>query len=193
LALGLLTIAASLSTFMEILDITIANVSVPTIAGALGVSTNQGTWIISAYSVAAAIAVPLTGWLSKRFGEAKLFVWSVLAFTLMSTLAAFSQSLTMLVFFVCCKVLFLGRWCRFRKLCWYETFPPEKRGAAMGIWAMTVILAPICGPLLGGYISDNFPLVMDIFNQHPGRFVWRHYHLVPDAPSRFRHRSYSFG
>jgi DHA2 family multidrug resistance protein len=75
-ALLMLTIAASFSTFMEILDITIANVSVPTIAGALGVSSNQGTWIISAYSVAAAVAVPLTGWMAKRFGEARLFVYS---------------------------------------------------------------------------------------------------------------------
>src|SRR3569832_339201 len=76
-ALILMTIAAALSTFMEILDITIANVSIPTIAGALGVSTSQGTWIISAYSVAAAIAVPLTGWMARRFGEIRLFVASV--------------------------------------------------------------------------------------------------------------------
>ncbi len=98
-ALALLTFATALATFMEILDITIANVSVPTIAGALGVSTSQGTWIISAYSVAAAIAVPLTGWLARRVGEVKLFVISVLAFTLMSTLAAFSVNLPMLVAF----------------------------------------------------------------------------------------------
>ena len=156
MALGLLTIAASMSVFMEILDITIANVSVPTIAGALGVSTNQGTWIISAYSVAAAIAVPLTGWLSKRFGEAKLFVWSVLAFTLMSTLAAFSQSLTMLVFFRLLQGFVSGPMVPLSQTLLVRNFPPEKRGAAMGIWAMTVILAPICGPLLGGYISDNF-------------------------------------
>ncbi len=156
LALGLLTIAASMSTFMEILDITIANVSVPTIAGALGVSTNQGTWIISAYSVAAAIAVPLTGWLSKRFGEAKLFVWSVLAFTFMSALAAFSQSLTMLVFFRLLQGFVSGPMVPLSQTLLVRNFPPEKRGAAMGIWAMTVILAPICGPLLGGFISDNF-------------------------------------
>jgi DHA2 family multidrug resistance protein len=156
LALVLLTIAAAMSTFMEILDITVANVSVPTIAGALGVSTNQGTWIISAYSVAAAIAVPLTGWLSKRFGEAKLFVWSVLAFTLMSALAAFSQSLTMLVIFRLLQGFVSGPMVPLSQTLLVRNFPPEKRGAAMGIWAMTVILAPICGPLLGGFISDNF-------------------------------------
>ncbi|TFW01434.1 DHA2 family efflux MFS transporter permease subunit [Oxalobacteraceae bacterium OM1] len=155
-ALALLTIAAALSTFMEILDITIANVSIPTIAGALGVSTNQGTWIISAYSVAAAIAVPLTGWLARRVGEVKLFVISVLAFTLMSALAAFSVNLPMLVTFRLLQGLVSGPMVPLSQTLLVRNFPPEKRGAAMGLWAMTVILAPIAGPLLGGYISDNF-------------------------------------
>jgi len=155
-ALVLLTFAAALSTFMEILDITIANVSIPTIAGALGVSTNQGTWIISAYSVAAAIAVPLTGWLARRIGEVKLFVMSVLAFTLMSALAAFSVNLTMLVTFRLLQGFVSGPMVPLSQTLLVRNFPPEKRGAALGLWAMTVILAPICGPLLGGYISDNF-------------------------------------
>ncbi|MES1981899.1 MAG: DHA2 family efflux MFS transporter permease subunit [Pseudomonadota bacterium] len=156
LALLLLTIAASLSTFMEILDITIANVSVPTISGALGISSNQGTWIISAYSVAAAIAMPLTGWLARRMGEARLFVFSVLAFTLMSTLAAFSQNITMLVIFRLLQGFVSGPMVPLSQTLLVRSYPPEKRGAAMGMWAMTVIVAPICGPLLGGYISDNF-------------------------------------
>ena len=151
-----LAIAASMSTFMEILDITIANVSIPTIAGALGVSTSQGTWIISAYSVAAAISVPLTGWLARRLGEVKLFVMSVLAFTLMSTLAAFSTNLPMLVGFRLLQGLVSGPMVPLSQTLMVRNFPPEKRGAAMGLWAMTVILAPICGPLLGGYISDNY-------------------------------------
>lgn len=155
-ALLLLTIAAALSTFMEILDITIANVSIPTIAGALGVSTNQGTWIISAYSVAAAIAVPLTGWLAKRVGEVKLFVISVLAFTTMSALAAFSTNLEMLVGFRLLQGLVSGPMVPLSQTLLVRNFPLEKRGAALGLWAMTIILAPICGPLLGGYISDNF-------------------------------------
>ncbi|HJU71382.1 MAG TPA: DHA2 family efflux MFS transporter permease subunit [Paucimonas sp.] len=155
-ALVLLTVAAALSTFMEILDITIANVSIPTISGALGVSTSQGTWIISAYSVAAAIAVPLTGWLARRIGEVKLFVISVLAFTLMSALAAFSLNLKMLVAFRLLQGLVSGPMVPLSQTLLVRNFPPEKRGAALGLWAMTVILAPICGPLLGGYISDNF-------------------------------------
>lgn len=155
-ALVLLTIAAALSTFMEILDITIANVSIPTIAGSLGVSTSQGTWIISAYSVAAAIAVPLTGWLARRIGEVKLFVISVLAFTLMSALAAFSVNLPMLVVLRLLQGLVSGPMVPLSQTLLVRNFPPEKRGAAMGLWAMTVILAPIAGPLLGGYISDNY-------------------------------------
>lgn len=155
-ALLLLTIAASLSTFMEILDITIANVSIPTIAGSLGVSTNQGTWIISAYSVAAAIAVPLTGWLARRIGEVKLFSISVLLFTLMSAIAAFSVNLPMLVMFRLLQGLVSGPMVPLSQTLLVRNFPPEKRGSALGLWAMTVILAPICGPLLGGYISDNF-------------------------------------
>ncbi|RJG06443.1 DHA2 family efflux MFS transporter permease subunit [Noviherbaspirillum cavernae] len=155
-ALFLLTVAAALSTFMEILDITIANVSIPTIAGSLGVSTSQGTWIISAYSVAAAIAVPLTGWLARRVGEVKLFVVSVLAFTLMSALAAFSVNLPMLVICRLLQGLVSGPMVPLSQTLLVRNFPPEKRGAALGLWAMTVILAPICGPLLGGYISDNY-------------------------------------
>ncbi|RZI42452.1 DHA2 family efflux MFS transporter permease subunit [Herbaspirillum sp. HC18] len=152
----LLTIATALSTFMEILDITIANVSIPTIAGALGVSSSQGTWIISAYSVAAAIAVPMTGWLARRFGEVKLFTVSVLMFTLMSTLAAFSVNLPMLVTLRLLQGLVSGPMVPLSQTLLVRNFPPEKRGAAMGLWAMTVILAPIAGPLLGGYISDNY-------------------------------------
>ncbi|WP_136415426.1 DHA2 family efflux MFS transporter permease subunit [Herbaspirillum sp. ST 5-3] len=155
-ALALLTIAAALSTFMEILDITIANVSIPTIAGALGVAPSQGTWIISSYSVAAAIAVPLTGWLARRIGEVKLFSISVLAFTLMSALAAFSVNLQMLVVFRLLQGLVSGPMVPLSQTLLVRNFPPEKRGAAMGLWAMTIILAPIAGPLLGGYISDNF-------------------------------------
>lgn len=154
--LMLLTIAAGLATFMEILDITIANVSIPTISGSLGVSPNQGTWIISAYSVAAAIAIPLTGWLARRVGEVKLFVASVFAFTLISTLAAFSTNLPMLVSLRLLQGFVSGPMVPLSQTLLVRNFPPEKRGTALGLWAMTIILAPVCGPLLGGYISDNY-------------------------------------
>jgi len=152
----LLTIAAGLATFMEILDITITNVAVPTIAGSLGVSTSQGTWIISAYSVAAAIAVPLTGGLARRVGEIRLFVFSVLAFTLISALAAFSTNLPMLVALRLMQGFVSGPMVPLSQTLLMSNFPPERRGTALSLWAMTIILAPVFGPVLGGYISDNY-------------------------------------
>lgn len=98
-ALVMLTVATALATFMEVLDTTIANVSVPTIAGTMGVSANEGTSIISSYSLAAAIAVPLTGWLSRRIGEVRLIMLSVTLFTIFSVLCGLATNYNMLVFF----------------------------------------------------------------------------------------------
>ncbi|MBV8468709.1 MAG: MFS transporter, partial [Burkholderiaceae bacterium] len=97
--LAIFTIAVAFSTFMEVLDTSIANVAVPTIAGNLAVSANKGTWVISSYGLAAAIVVPLTGWIAKRFGEVRTFVWSVLLFTIASALCGLATSLPMLVGF----------------------------------------------------------------------------------------------
>lgn len=152
----LLAVAAGLATFMEILDITIANVSIPTISGSLGVSPNQGTWIISAYAIAAAIAIPLTGWLARRIGEVRLFVSSVFAFTVISALAALSTNLPMLVALRLLQGFVSGPMVPLSQTILVRNFAPEKRGTALAFWAMMAVLAPVCGPLLGGYISDNF-------------------------------------
>lgn len=155
-ALLLITVAAAFATFMEILDVTIANVSIPTISGSIGASPNQGTWIISAYSIAAAISIPLTGWFARRFGEIRLFVLSVLAFTALSILVAFSVNLPMLIFFRLLQGFASGPMVPLSQTLLVRNFPPEKQGAALGLWALTLLLAPICGPLLGGYISNNY-------------------------------------
>lgn len=97
--LVLMTIALSLATFMQVLDSTIANVAIPTIAGNLGASNSQGTWVITSFGVANAISIPLTGWLAKRFGEVKLFMLSTVAFAIASWACGMSSSLTMLIFF----------------------------------------------------------------------------------------------
>jgi DHA2 family multidrug resistance protein len=152
----LLAVAAGLATFMEILDITIANVSIPTISGSLGVSPNQGTWIISAYAIAAAIAIPLTGWLARRIGENRLFASSVLAFTVISALAALSTNLATLVALRLLQGFVSGPMVPLSQTILVRNFAPEKRGTALAFWAMMAVLAPVCGPLLGGYISDNF-------------------------------------
>src|SRR5450759_1698194 len=93
------TLALSAATFMNVLDTSIANVSLPAIAGNLGVSPNQATWVITSFAVANAISIPLTGWLTMRFGAVKLFTWSVLLFSLASLLCGFAPSIGMLIFF----------------------------------------------------------------------------------------------
>jgi DHA2 family multidrug resistance protein len=154
-ALLLLTIALSAGTFMEVLDTSIANVAVPTISGNLAVSPSQGTWVISSYSLAAAIAVPLTGWIARRFGEVRVFITSVLLFTLASTLCGLATSLPMLVALRLLQGLVSGPMVPLSQTLLMSSYPPEKRGMAMALWAMTVVVAPIFGPLLGGYITDN--------------------------------------
>ncbi len=153
--LPLFTVAVALSTFMEVLDTSIANVAVPTIAGNLAVSPNNGTWVISSYGLAAAIVVPLTGWIARRFGEVKTFVVSVLLFTLASALCGLASSLPMLVAFRFLQGLVSGPMVPLSQTLLLQNYPPAKRGTAMALWAMTVVVAPIFGPLLGGWITDN--------------------------------------
>ncbi|MES2158215.1 MAG: DHA2 family efflux MFS transporter permease subunit [Pseudomonadota bacterium] len=146
----------AMSNFMVVLDLTIANVSVPHIAGNLGISPDQGTWIITSYAVAEAICVPLTGWLAQRFGVVKMFTWSMVGFGLFSVLCGLSMSLTMLV---ACRIgqgLCGGPIMPMSQTLMLRIFPPEQRGRAMGLWAMTTLLGPAMGPIIGGYISDNW-------------------------------------
>lgn len=154
--LALLTFALSLATFIEVLDSTVTNVAVPAISGGLGVSNSQGTWVISSYSVAAAIAVPLTGWLSRRVGETRLFVTAVILFTLTSLLCGVAGDFHLLVVFRTLQGLFSGPMVPLSQTILLRTFPPEKRVVALALWAMTVLLAPIFGPVVGGWIIDNF-------------------------------------
>ena len=153
--LPIFTIAVALSTFMEVLDTSIANVAVPTIAGNLAVSPNMGTWVISSYGLAAAIVVPLTGWIARRFGEVKTFCVSVLLFTLASALCGLATSLPMLVGFRFLQGLVSGPMVPLSQTLLLQNYPPAKRGMAMALWSMTVVVAPIFGPLLGGWITDN--------------------------------------
>lgn len=155
-ALVMLTVATALATFMEVLDTTIANVSVPTIAGTMGVSANEGTSIISSYSLAAAIAVPLTGWLSRRIGEVRLIMLSVTLFTIFSVLCGMATNYNMLVFFRLMQGLVSGPMVPLGQSIMMNSYPPEKRGMAMAFWAMTVVIAPVMGPVLGGYITENY-------------------------------------
>ena len=153
---GVLATALALGTFMQVLDTTIANVSIPTISGNLGVSSDQGTWVITSFAVANGISVPLTGWLMQRFGVVRTFVLSVLAFTIASFLCGIAWSLTSLILFRVLQGAVSGPMIPGSQALLLSIFPPERKGAALAVWSMTTLVAPICGPILGGEISDNY-------------------------------------
>ncbi|AYA39599.1 multidrug efflux MFS transporter permease subunit EmrB [Xenorhabdus nematophila] len=154
--LALLTISLSMATFMLVLDSTIANVAIPTIAGNLGASNSQGTWVITSFGVANAISIPITGWLAKRIGEVKLFLWSTAIFTLSSWLCGISNSLGMLIFFRIIQGMAAGPVLPLCQSLLLNNYPAEKRNMALALWSIMIVVAPICGPILGGYISDNY-------------------------------------
>lgn len=154
--LALMTFSLSLAIFMNVLDVSIANVAIPTIAGDLGVSPDNGTWVITSFAVSQAIMLPLTGWLAKRFGEVRLFLISTALFTIASILCGLSENLTMLIFFRVVQGAVSGPMIPLSQSILLANYPPEKRGLATGIWAMTAIVGPIFGPILGGVITDNY-------------------------------------
>ena len=155
LPLVLLTMALSLAVFMEVLDTTIANVALPHIAGDLGAATSQGTWVITSFAVANAISVPLTGWVARRFGEVRLFLTAVLMFVITSWLCGIAHNLTALILFRTLQGLFTGPLIPLSQSLLLAAYPPHRRHLALAFWGMTVITAPILGPIIGGYISDR--------------------------------------
>jgi DHA2 family multidrug resistance protein len=155
-SLVLSTIGLSLATFMQVLDTTIANVALPTISGNLGVSAEQGTWVITSFAVSNAVALPLTGWLSRRFGEVKLFLWATLLFVLASFLCGISTSMPELVGFRVLQGLVAGPLYPMTQTLLIAVYPPAKRGMALALLAMVTVVAPIAGPILGGWITDSY-------------------------------------
>ena len=155
-SIGLSTIGLSLATFMQVLDTTIANVSLPTIAGNLGVSVNQSTWVITSFAVSMAIALPLTGFLTRRFGEVKLFIWSTLLFSFASFLCGISQSMGMLILFRAIQGAVAGPMYPITQSLMISIYPPAKRSMALALLAMVTVVAPIAGPILGGWITDDY-------------------------------------
>lgn len=149
------TIALSSATFMNVLDVTIANVSIPAIAGDLGVSPSQGTWVITSFAVATAIAVPLTGWLAQRIGQVRLFVASVLLFVLASLLCGLAPSMEALVAARVLQGAVAGPMIPLSQSLLLQCYPKEKAGTALAAWSMTTLVAPVTGPILGGVLTDN--------------------------------------
>ncbi|HWU74482.1 MAG TPA: DHA2 family efflux MFS transporter permease subunit [Sphingomonas sp.] len=156
IALGITSVALALGTFMQVLDGTIANVSLPTIAGNLGVSTDNGTWVITSFAVANGVTVPLTGWFMQRFGVVRTFTVSVVLFTIASFLCGIAWNLESLIAFRILQGAVSGPMIPGSQALLIAIFPPHKRGTALSIWAMTTLVAPVLGPVLGGYISDNY-------------------------------------
>ncbi len=153
LAIG--TVALSLAVFMNVLDTSIANVSIPAISGDLGVSPDQGTWVITSFGVANAISVPLTGWLTRRFGQVKLFMSAVILFVLASFLCGFAPNLGLLIVFRVVQGAVAGPMIPLSQALLLSSYPKEKSGTALSMWSITSLVAPVVGPLLGGWITDN--------------------------------------
>jgi DHA2 family multidrug resistance protein len=178
-ARALAAFAVALGTFMQVLDTTIANVSIPIVSGNLGVSTDQGTWVITSFAVANGIALPLTGWLMQRFGLVRTFATSVVLFTIASFLCGVAWNLPSLIAFRVLQGAVSGPLIPGSQAILLNIFPPERRARALGIWTITTLIAPVIGPILGGWISDNYswPWIF-LINVPVGAFsaivCWRH-------------------
>jgi DHA2 family multidrug resistance protein len=150
------TIAVMLATFMEVLDTTVVNVAIPHMSGNLGATYEEGTWVVTSYLVSNAIILPMAGWLAARFGRRRMLMVCVTGFTLTSVLCGMATSLEALIFFRVLQGLSGGGLQPLSQSVLLETFPPKRHGTAMAAFGLGIIIAPILGPTLGGYITDNF-------------------------------------
>ncbi len=185
------TLALSLATFMNVLDTSIANVSIPAIAGNMGVSPAQGTWVITSFAVANAISVPLTGWLTQRFGQVRLFTASILLFVLASWLCGIAPNIESLIFFRVLQGLVAGPTIPLSQTLLLASYPAAKAGVAMAMWAITVLVAPVAGPLLGGWITDNLSWPWIFYINIPvglaaAAITWSIYRTRDPGPRRVR-------
>jgi DHA2 family multidrug resistance protein len=151
----IVSLTVMLATFMEVLDTSVANVALPHIAGGLGVDVEESTWALTAYLVANAVVLPLTGWLAPLFGRKNVFMTCVALFTESSLLCGLAPSLDLLILFRALQGLGGGALQPISQAILLESFPPERRGQAMAVFGMGVVVAPIIGPTLGGWLSDN--------------------------------------
>ncbi|CAM2175461.1 DHA2 family efflux MFS transporter permease subunit [Burkholderia orbicola] len=154
LALG--TLAVALATFMNVLDSSIANVAIPTISGNLGVSVDEGTWVITLFSAANAVAIPLTGWLTQRVGTIRLFVAAILLFAVSSWTCGIAPNLFVLLASRVVQGAVAGPLTPLSQAILLGSYPRDKSSTALALWAMTATVGPIAGPALGGWITDSY-------------------------------------
>jgi len=152
----IVAVAVMFATFMEVLDTTVVNVSLPHIAGNLSATIDESTWVLTSYLVANAIVLPMTGWLARNFGRKRLLMASVGGFTVSSLLCGLAPNLPMLVVFRLIQGATGGAMQPLSQAILLEAFPPEQRGKAMGFWGLGIVVAPILGPVLGGWLTDTY-------------------------------------
>jgi MFS transporter, DHA2 family, multidrug resistance protein len=152
----LIAVSVMFATFMEVLDTTVVNVSLPHIAGTLSATIDEATWALTSYLVANAIILPMTGWLASMFGRKNLLMLSVVGFTAASFLCGLAPTLGSLIFFRIVQGATGGALQPLSQAVLLEAFPPQDRGKAMGFWALGIVVAPILGPVLGGWLTDNY-------------------------------------
>lgn len=152
----IVAIAVMLGTFMEVLDTTVVNVSLPHIAGSLSATIDEATWVITSYLVANAMVLPITGWLANHFGRKRLLMMSVTGFTIASFFCGLAPTLPMLIMFRVIQGAAGGALQPLSQAVLLESFPPEQRGKAMGFWGQGIVVAPIIGPVLGGWLTDTY-------------------------------------
>src|SRR4029078_879201 len=152
----LVAMAVMFGTFMEVLDTTVVNVSLPHIAGSLSVSIDESTWALTSYLVDHAIILPMTSWVATQFGRKRLLMLAVSGFTVASLLCGLATTLPMLVFFRIVQGATGGALQPISQAVLLEAFPPRDRGKAMGFWGLGIVVAPILGPVLGGWITENY-------------------------------------
>ncbi|WP_233239018.1 DHA2 family efflux MFS transporter permease subunit [Bordetella sp. LUAb4] len=150
------TIAVALATFMNVLDSSIANVAIPTISGNLGVSIDEGTWVITLFAAANAVSIPLTGWLTQRVGQVRLFVWAILLFVLASWLCGIAPNLISLLAARILQGAVAGPLIPLSQALLLSSYPKQKSSTALALWAMTATVGPIAGPALGGWMTDSY-------------------------------------
>jgi DHA2 family multidrug resistance protein len=152
----IIAVSVMFATFMEVLDTTVVNVSLPHIAGNLSSTINEATWVLTSYLVANAIILPMTGWLASMFGRKRLLMLSVVGFTIASFLCGLAPSLTALIVFRVIQGAAGGALQPLSQAVLLEAFAPQDRGKAMAFWGIGIVVAPILGPVLGGWLTDNY-------------------------------------
>ena len=179
-----IALTVTLATFMEVLDTSIANVALPHIAGSLGASQEEATWVLTSYLVSSAVVLPISGWISDRFGRKRFYMTCVALFTLSSILCGFAPSLPLLILARIVQGAGGGGLAPSEQAILADTFPVEKRGQAFAVYGMAVVCAPAIGPTLGGWITDNFNWHWIFFINVPIGILslWLTNRMVEDPP-----------